>query len=155
MHYTIFFLTSVPNPCKMSNWRWKRANLLCKNVTRQPLACGQFFNAMNTYRAPFLLAVEKWCCFHAGKSRHTKWILMTFTALVSAFLHQVSCVMLLLIPCSKATYSVDALKCAVWATSFRLTPSRIAATQLVFHSFVVKYSTHCMWPKETKTKFAK
>lgn len=154
MHYTIFFLTYVPNPCKMSNWRWERAKLLCKNVTRETLALWPAL-AMSTCRISFLLTAEQWCCFHAGKSEHTKWILVTFTAQVSAFLLLVSCVILFLIPCSEATCSADALKCAIWATSFRLSPSRIAAIQLVIHCLVIKCNTHCMWPEETKKIFFK
>lgn len=88
MHYTIFILTYVPNPCKMSNWRWERANLLCKSGTGETLAMWP----ANTCRTSFFLTVEQWCWFHAGKSEHTKWILVTFTALISAFRLLVSCV---------------------------------------------------------------
>jgi len=45
---------------------------------------------------------------------------------------------LLLIHRSKATYSAGAVKGAVWAASFRLTPPRIAAIQLVVHCLDIK-----------------
>lgn len=60
------------------------------------------------------------------------------------------CNSLLPVPRSKATYSTGALKCAIWAMSFRLTPMRIAAIQLVVHCLVMKQSTHCTWAEEER-----
>lgn len=150
MPYEIFFLTYVPNPCKMSNWRWERANLPCKNVTGETPS--NVTTSCHEYLQNIIFA-------DSGAAVFSCWLIRT---------HQMNSGD---IYCSGLSFSSPSVMCNTLPDSLFWGTIQCGCTEVCYlgnffqadslknscHTACAsllthKNSTHCTWPEETNKK---